>query len=288
MASPAGMDVIDLKAPAKVNLHLGIYPGRDERGYHRADSIMIGLELADDIIVRRAEAACAAYHPPLSVAMEKSAVFRAIRAFENAFVPQCSFCVDITRNVPGSGGLGSSSTDAAGALRGMAALNGIELDDPRLVAIARSIGADVAFFLEARPAFYVGAGDVCSRTFGPVAMPIVLVKPEAGVSTVEAYAVYDADPIEPARPDAMIEALQAADAHAVAKSLYNNLAPAACAIAPEVGECCAWLSKQPGVLGAQVTGSGSCSFAICESDEAACAIAHASPWWARATRTLSN
>ena len=25
---------IELRAPAKLNLHLGIYPGRDERGYH--------------------------------------------------------------------------------------------------------------------------------------------------------------------------------------------------------------------------------------------------------------
>ena len=287
MTAPAASDSIELKAPAKVNLHLGIYPGRDARGYHRADSIMIGLELADDIRVRRSHEPCVSYEPPLSVPVEKSAVYRAIRAFEEAYEPPTSFSVDIVRNVPGSGGLGSSSTDAAGALRGMAALTGVDLGDARLVGIARSIGADVPFFIEAQPALYVGAGDVRSRVFDPVSMPIVLVKPEAGVSTVEAYAVFDADPTMPAEPVAMIDALRAADIDAVAASLFNNLAPAACAIAPEVGECRAWLAAQSGVLGAQVTGSGSCSFAICESAACAERIAASCPWWACATRTLS-
>ena len=32
-----------LAAPAKVNLHLGVYPGRNAQGYHRTDSVMIPL-----------------------------------------------------------------------------------------------------------------------------------------------------------------------------------------------------------------------------------------------------
>ena len=47
--------LIELLAPAKLNLHLGIYPGRDERGYHRADSVMIGVALADRVSIAPAE-----------------------------------------------------------------------------------------------------------------------------------------------------------------------------------------------------------------------------------------
>ena len=276
-----------LKAHAKVNLHLGIHPGRDERGYHRADSIMIPLELADDVTVSTSEAPSVSFSPALSIDVEKSVVSKAVRAIAETFAPAQSYRVEVTRIMPGSGGLGSSSSDAASALLGMAQLAGVAPDDERLVRIAQSIGADVAFFLQSDPALYVGAGDVKARTFARLQMPIALVRPEAGVSTPKAYAQFDEDPIEPRAFDGMVDALLRSDTAAVAACLYNNLAPAACVLAPEIGECLAWLSSQEGVLAAQVTGSGSCSFAICASDEDAARIAAASPWWACATRTVA-
>ena len=42
---------VTLRAPIKVNLHLGIHPGRDGRGYHRADSVMAALDLGDVVRV---------------------------------------------------------------------------------------------------------------------------------------------------------------------------------------------------------------------------------------------
>ena len=287
MATSDCKDALFLKANAKVNLHLGIHPGRDERGYHRADSVMIPLELGNDLIVSRADAPFVLFKPPLSVPVQKSVVYRGVVAFEQAFTPGCSYRISLDRKIPGSAGLGSSSADAGAVLRALAQLNGVPTDDPQLVDIARSLGADVAFFLQASPALLSGAGDVLERAFPQVPMAIALVKPEAGVSTVEAYRAFDEDPIEPVAPDAMVSALESGDASAVAAALYNNLAPAAVALAPEIGECLAWLKAQDGVLGAQVTGSGSCSFAICENDDAAARIASLSPWWACATRTLS-
>ena len=131
-----------------------------------------------------------------------------------------------------------------------------------------------------------GVGDVLERTFPHVSMEIALVKPEVGVSTVEAYRAFDEHPVEPADPSDLAAALDAGDIPAIAAHLANNLAPAAIELAPEVGECLAWLRAQDGVLGAQVTGSGSCSFAICATASDAERIAAASPWWARATRTI--
>ncbi len=287
MAHPPHSDQLVLRAPAKVNLHLGIYPGRDGRGYHRADSVMIALELADELRVSRAEAADVSFSPNLGIENEKIAACKAVRAFEEAFAPQCGYRIAVTRNIPSAAGLGSSSTDAAAVLRAMAMLNGIPIDDPQLMSIARTIGADVAFFLQPDPALFVGAGDVHDRSFPPLRMPVVLVKPETGVSTAEAYGAFDERPTAPQDPERMVQALLGSDIAAIAAHLYNNLAPAAAQLAPEIGECMAWLRGQEGVLGAQVTGSGSCSFAICASDEAAARIADASPWWACATHTRS-
>jgi 4-diphosphocytidyl-2-C-methyl-D-erythritol kinase len=67
--------------------------------------------------------------------------------------------------------------------------------------------------------------------------------------------------------------------------LHNDLAEAAKALVPSVGEVEAWLSSRPGVLGAAVTGSGSCVFGLCASAVAAERVesdARAAGWWARA------
>ena len=36
-----------ITAPAKINLYLGVHPERDERGYHKVDSVMTCIDLAD-------------------------------------------------------------------------------------------------------------------------------------------------------------------------------------------------------------------------------------------------
>lgn len=276
-----------LAAPAKVNLHLGVYPGRDAQGYHRTDSVMIPLELADEVTVAVSETPNVSFTPSLEIDVENTAVFRAIRAFEQEFTPWCSYGVNIQRAIPSAAGLGSSSTDAAAALRGMATLNDIPVNEPRLAAIARSLGTDVPFFLHPLPALFIGTGSLRGSTFAPLGMPIVLVKPETGVSTPAAYAAFDASHTDPPSPASMCAALRDANVDAVAANLYNNLADAAMELAPEIRACLDWLKEQKGVIGAQVTGSGSCSFAICERDVDAHAIADACPWWACATRTAS-
>ena len=86
-------------------------------------------------------------------------------------------------------------------------------------------------------------------------------------------------------------ALLAGDVRGVAACLANNLAPAARALCPEAGEVEAWLRSQPGVLAAQVTGSGTCSFALCESAAAADAIAAAAVsrgWRSWSTKVLGS
>ena len=76
---------------------------------------------------------------------------------------------------------------------------------------------------------------------------------------------------------------RAHDAAEVPAHIANNLAPAACTIAPEIAGVVSWLRGQDGVLAAQVTGSGACSFALCESREAAERIARDADskcgWW---------
>ena len=282
---------MELLAPAKLNLHLGIHPGRDERGYHRADSVMIGVALADVVRISPSDRLSLETSIDCGVPQEGNTVFRAARLLCEALGHDEGYAIWVEKRVPSQAGMGGASSDAASTLLGLCQLWGVSPRDERVVAVARSIGADVPFFLTMNPALLTGAGDVLAEEFPAlVDVPVALVRPDVGVSTVEAYRTFDAEPIEPPSPEAMCAALRASDAQAVAAALYNNLEPAANKLAPETLVVRKWLQGQPGVVAAQLTGSGSCVFALCESDAVAEQIARDAQetrnWWSCATTTV--
>lgn len=276
-------------APAKVNLYLGIHEGRDARGYHAADSLMAAVSLFNYVRVEEAEAFGLTCDPPLELEPQKTVCYRAARTLAAAVGREPNVLISIERAIPDGSGFGGASSDAAAVLLCLCELWGIDPRDSRVAQAARATGADVAFFLDPRPTMLAGRGDEPVEVFDAApAMPVALVRPcGPGVSTPQAYAAFDADPQSLPSSEALCAALRAGDAAAVAANLANNLAPAARALNPQAAEAEGWLRAQPGVLGAQITGSGAASFAICESAEAAVAIANAAKtqfWWSAAAQ----
>lgn len=47
---------LTLSAPAKINLYLGVHTERDDRGYHKVDSLMAAVGLVDTVTVTPAQA----------------------------------------------------------------------------------------------------------------------------------------------------------------------------------------------------------------------------------------
>ena len=284
-ASDASNGALVVTAPAKVNLYLGVHTQRDDRGYHRVDSVMAATSLADVVTLAPAERLAVCTVPEADFPMEHNTAYRAACALGEAFGREPSFEIVIEKHIPLRAGLGGPSSDAAATLMGLCHAWGINPRDERVDAIARSIGADVPFFLYGALAYCDGAGDRLREAFEPLAgAPIVLVKPVcAGVTAREAYEVFDQDPPAAAPLEPLLEALRAHDATKVPARIANNLSPAACAIAPEIAGVVSWLRSQDGVLAAQVTGSGACSFALCESREAAeriaCDADSKCGWW---------
>ena len=281
-----------VETPCKVNLYLGVHAGRDARGYHRVDSLMVPVAVFDTVVVEDAPELAVSFSPALSIPVERSGVWRAVALLAEALGEKPDVRVSVTRRIPGSAGLGGSSADAGAALRALAERWGVAARDPRVVDVARRVGADVAFFLDPRPALLGGAGDELERTFPGLEVPVALVMPRAeGGSTPAAYAEFDRAGEGPVGCEGLCRALGAGDVAGVARGLANNLAPAARALCPEAGEVEAWLRGRSGVLGAQVTGSGTCSFALCESKDAADAVAAdaaARGWRSWSTKTLGS
>ena len=283
---------VTVEVPCKVNLYLGVHAEKDARGYHRVDSLMVPVALCDTVVVEEAAELAVSFSPALSIPVEKSGVWRAATMLAEALGREPRVHVGVTRRIPGSAGLGSSSADAGAALAALAGAWGVDPLDERVVSVARRVGADVAFFLDPRPGFYVGAGDVFERELPCPELPLALVMPRAeGGSTPRAYAEFDRSGEAPRDPAALFVALAAGDVRGIARGLHNNLASSARALCPEVGEVVTWLRERPGVLAAQVTGSGTCSFAICESAAAADAVAAEAGgrgWRAWSTKTLGS
>ena len=281
-----------IQIPCKVNLHLGIHTQKDQRGYHKVDSLMVPVALYDTVVVDDAPELTVTHEPQLCVLPERTTTWKAAVLLANKLGISPDVSIDVQVHIPEKAGLGGSSADAAATLYLLAQRWGIDPLDSLVVEVAKAVGADVAFFLDPRPSLMLGAGDMLVETYtSTIDAPLAIVLPaETGVVTKEAYDQFDASPIAPESYENLSALLRnagnsgAASDQAtageqliqqVASFLFNNLAPAAKSLKPQVAEVEKWLKAQPGVLGAQVSGSGSSSFALCESQDAANAIAAA-------------
>lgn len=281
-----------VRTPCKVNLHLGVHAEKDARGYHRVDSVMVPVGLCDVVRVSDADRLEVSFSPELGVAPERTGVWRAAELLAAELGRESRVRVEVEARIPERAGLGGSSADAGATLRALAERWGVDALDERVVRVARRVGADVAFFLRPVPSLMVGAGDVLERTLPAFEAPIVLVMPLAeGGSTPQTYAAFDRAPAAPGNPAQLCAALQAGSLTVMAAALANNLAPAARELCPEAGVVEDWLRAQEGVLAAQITGSGTCSFALCASVAAADAVAadaRARGWRAWSTKTVGS
>lgn len=283
-------------APAKVNLFLGIGDKLDN-GYHEATNILHAVMLHDVVYVRSVPSDAGqglsitvfctgkeGVEPP-AIEPEENIAYRAVSQLAEALGRTADETVEVVieKHIPHQAGLGGGSSDAAATLIGLAKAWDVSRDDPALVAVARKLGSDVAFFLEGGCALFDGTGDSFVRSLAPRRESVVLVKPEGGLSTRAVYSEFDADPVR-ATFDAFDQAMRTQEAAGV--PLVNTLAAAAERLMPELARVRSWLEEQAGVGETLLCGSGSSTFAVCDDFATACAVAaqaQARGWWARAT-----
>ncbi len=189
--------MIRVQCPAKINLFLEI-TGRRKDGYHNLASLMGkinlygGLELAagDDgeasLEIERDDGGV-----PLSAGPD-NLVLRAVAAFREEFAVGRGVRAKLTKRIPIGAGLGGGSSDAAGTLAGLVKLFRMKLDAAgrkKLSAIAKSLGADVPFFLHPAPwCLARGIGEKLKPVAFKDHLPyLIVVYPGFPVSTSEAY-----------------------------------------------------------------------------------------------------
>ncbi|MEX0695239.1 MAG: 4-(cytidine 5'-diphospho)-2-C-methyl-D-erythritol kinase [Rhodospirillales bacterium] len=278
-------------APAKINLYLHV-TGRREDGYHLLDSLVVFADIGDRIAAQPAETISLAYSGPFADALpepEHNLVLSAARRLAEHFGINKGAALTLAKNLPVASGIGGGSADAAAAIRALIRLWGLPADDPGIMDIALSLGADVPVCLIGRPAVMRGIGEDLSLLSGFPSLPLVLVNPGVGVSTPMVFK---------ARTGPFSNSLAwPADADTAASALMalalagNDLQRPAATLNPKIGTVMAALEAEPDVRLARMSGSGATCFAITDSDATAAAVAAAVQarhpgWWVRHTTTF--
>jgi 4-diphosphocytidyl-2-C-methyl-D-erythritol kinase len=142
-------------APGKVNLCLFVgRPGAD--GPHPLVSILQPVTLADELVLEPGadadEVLCPGVEGP-NLAARALALYREASGWDGP-----PLRLTIRKHVPVAAGMGGGSSDAAAALRLVAAAAG-RPGDPLLRALAPRLGSDVLALLEPRRALVTGTGE---------------------------------------------------------------------------------------------------------------------------------
>jgi 4-diphosphocytidyl-2-C-methyl-D-erythritol kinase len=290
-------NVTKIISPAKVNLVLAVGE-KQESGFHEVQTIMHSLALHDTLSMRRFDdegsgdglqvmLKCESSFTidPLLIKAEENIAYKAVVELAKALGRTQDETIEMVLNkvIPAEAGLGGGSSNAAAALVGAATLWGVGVEDERVQEVASRLGADVSFFLKGGCARLSGKGDVFEAQLEPRSGFVLLVRPDAGVSTGKAYAAFDEDPVLPTSE--YLSSIAALDA-AADVSLYNNLEKAACSVTPVVAQVLEWGRAAAGEENVVLCGSGSAVCCIFDSYQAACEAsveARKHEWWTRVT-----
>lgn len=290
-------NVTKIISPAKVNLVLAVGE-KQESGFHEVQTIMHSLALHDTLSMRRFDdegsgdglqvmLKCESSFTidPLLIKAEENIAYKAVVELAKALGRTQDETIEMILNkvIPAEAGLGGGSSNAAAALVGAATLWGVGVEDGRVQEVASRLGADVSFFLKGGCARLSGKGDVFEAQLEPRSGFVLLVRPDAGVSTGKAYAAFDEDPVLPSSE--YLSSIATLDA-AADVSLYNNLEKAACSVTPVVAQVLEWGRAAAGEENVVLCGSGSAVCCIFDSYQAACEAsveARKHEWWTRVT-----
>ena len=251
---------VTVHAPAKINLTLDIVGVRED-GYHILESIFQAVSVYDTITVKtKWGKSITLVADGCDCPAEKNTAYKAAEAFFRYTGLKKGVKITVEKHIPQQAGMGGGSADAAGVLWALNLLFDTRLTIAQLCEIGLSVGADMPFCVLGGTALVKGIGEKLQILPALPDCYIVVVQPDEGISTKEAYAAVD-NAVITHRPDnaAAIAALKAGDLLGVCAQAVNVFE-----VATELESVAAIRRKMEAYapLCSQMTGSGSCVFAI--------------------------
>lgn len=243
---------------AKINLSLDVV-GKRSDGYHLIQSVMQSLELSDTLKISvlflpdireniNIKIKCNLKEIPCD---EKNTVYKAAKIFLESvkkitglgFIQEIAF--ELHKNIPHEAGLAGGSSNGAGVLFGLNHICGGIIPESKLLEMAVKIGADVSFCLIGGTAFCTGIGHIIKPLEYIGDYPVLLIKPDFGISTAKAYEAIDSK---------------------IFSNTKNVFEEYAKGVYPEIKTLIDTVKSYNGVKKCAMTGSGPTVFAIFKDD----------------------
>jgi 4-diphosphocytidyl-2-C-methyl-D-erythritol kinase len=157
---------VKIRAPAKINVGLRVL-GKRVDGYHLIDTIMVPISLYDEIHITKVAQNGGDVRNPLTVTCDNPEVpsgagnlaYRAADLILKEMDIDQPVKIHIQKQIPIGAGLGGGSSNAAATLIGLNRLLRLHHSPQHLKKLGLSLGADVPFFLDGKPARARGIGE---------------------------------------------------------------------------------------------------------------------------------
>jgi len=265
------LNITSLKLPsfAKINRLLRVL-GRRPDGYHGVLTVLQTVSLCDDLEfeLRTDGKLTLVCDDPRILTDETNLIIKAAVALKEKLQTQLGADIKLTKRIPAQGGLGGGSSNAAVTLIALYGLWRASSRSPYWRHLALDLGADVPFFTMGGRCIATGIGATVYPVMDGPKQSLIIVTPNARVSTPEAYAALkagsltrvDAMPILSSSFERLLEGYSGQW-----PELHNDFERVIFEIEPEIGHAKNAL-LEAGVRGALLAGSGSSVFGVVDDE----------------------
>ena len=245
---------------AKINLGLNIVEKRPD-GYHNLETVFYPINLQDALEVNdlegEGEYTLKISGTPIEGELDNNLVVKAYRLLKKDFPNMGSINIHMYKHIPTGAGLGGGSADAAFILKLLNEKFKLNLSTEKLEEYAAILGADCAFFIQNKPVFASGIGNIFEEiNLSLKGYYLVLVKPDIFVSTKDAFAN-----IIPMKPNHSLKEIIRMPVETWRATMKNDFEDSVFKKFPEIAAIKDKLYDM-GAIYASMSGSGSSVFGI--------------------------
>lgn len=248
---------------AKVNLYLKV-TGKREDGLHELAMVMFPLVFSDEInidVIEKDDIILSSNDKAMPLD-KTNTIYRCLKKLKELYDIKKGFKVYVEKNIPLASGFGGGSSNGATVLKAANYLLNLDLSNDQLVDIAKSVGSDIPYFIYSNGCIVTGVGEEVEQlSFERVNRKVLLVKPEKGIITKQAYQLFD-EISQPKVPNhEVLRQARLGNIDYVIDHMENDLQEVAIALNPEI-QTIIDILKKAGFEKVLVCGSGSAVFAL--------------------------
>ena len=262
-----------IRANCKINIGLDVLRRRED-GYHDLSTVMYPVKGLYDLLDIEPSDSSTLQIIGIEVDCdpEQNICMKALRLMQRRYgIGDVHITLD--KRIPFGAGLGGGSADGTMVLIALNEIFHLGLTEEQLIELAAELGSDTAFFVRNTPQLCEGRGEVMTPIeLGLDGYWLVLIKPDVGVSTREAYAG-----VSPAIPQKSLTERLAEPISEWQRSVKNDFESSVFAAHPSLAQ----LKQQlldAGAVYAAMSGSGSTIFGIFDNQARAEALSNITPY----------